>query len=474
MLEGGVGWACNLLTDLLGHWEKRNARAMEANVRPTNLDTTTLAELFARYGGKTYQDKMAELMGCLSLVTPFKSLEELSAREDNATLDDFVAAGITSAEDLRQQFAEHFYFGCEADDVITAWAFDWYPGIQEVIADLRAAAPQTTIVLGGVYATLCPQHAHSLGADLVIDRTHLEPLWHLLQLTPRLHEPPLWEAYADLRVGVLKLADGCPCKCTYCSVPQVYPPFVARPLERSLAELVWLRQCGARQVAFYDDALLFKPDQLLVPFLRQVMQRGLETHFHTPNALNARFITKDIARLMVQAGFKTFYLGFESSAYAWQRRTGGKVYAHELAQAVEHLVSAGADIRQITAYLIIAHPQTAQQDVEASMHFAHRLGLRLMLSEFSPIPGTPDGERCRAWVDLDEPLWHNKTVFPLVFLGAAEVQRLKVLCRELNGKLEGTPRLSADTATPPSALANPGSSLDRPVPHPSPPALTAG
>ena len=124
MLEGGVGWACNLLTDLLGHWEKRNARAMEANVRPTNLDTTTLAELFARYGGKTYQDKMDELLGCLSLVTPFKSLEELSAREDNATLDDFAAAGITSAEDLRQQFTEHFYFGCEADDVITAWAFE--------------------------------------------------------------------------------------------------------------------------------------------------------------------------------------------------------------------------------------------------------------------------------------------------------------------------------------------------------------
>ncbi len=124
MLEGGVGWACNLLTDLIGHWEKRNARAMEANVRPTNLDKQMLADLFTRYGGKSYADKMDELMGCLSLVTPFKSLEELSERECTDTLDDFVAAGITSVHDLRQQFAEHFYFGCEADDVITAWAFD--------------------------------------------------------------------------------------------------------------------------------------------------------------------------------------------------------------------------------------------------------------------------------------------------------------------------------------------------------------
>jgi radical SAM superfamily enzyme YgiQ (UPF0313 family) len=231
-------------------------------------------------------------------------------------------------------------------------------------------------------------------------------------------------------------------------VPQVYPPFAARPLERVLAELAWLRQCGAQHIAFYDDALLFKPDQILLPFLRQVMQRGLEASFHTPNALNARFITKDIARCMVQAGFRTFYLGFESSAYTWQRHTGGKVYAHELEQAVEHLVSAGADIRQITAYLIMAHPQTEHQDIEASMHFAHGLGLRLMLSEFSPIPGTPDGERCRQWIDLDEPLWHNKTVFPLVFLGTAEVQRLKALCRALNGRLEVVSRPSTVPSRP--------------------------
>jgi len=319
----------------------------------------------------------------------------------------------------------------------------WYPGVQEVIEDIRAYSPQTTIVLGGVYATLCPQHARRLGADLVIDRDRLEPLWELLRLTPQLQAVPLWEAYADLRVGVLKLADGCPFKCTYCSVPQVYPPFAARPLERVLADLTWLRQCGVQHIAFYDDALLFKPDQILLPFLRQVRQRGLEVHFHTPNALNARFITKDLARFMVQAGFQMFFLGFESSAYIWQRHTGGKVYAHELEQAVEHLVSAGADIRQITAYLIMAHPQTDQQDIEASMHFAHRLGLQLMLSEFSPIPDTPDGERCRQWIDLDEPLWHNKTIFPLVFLGAAEVQRLKALCRALNGRLTDIPRLSS-------------------------------
>jgi hypothetical protein len=322
----------------------------------------------------------------------------------------------------------------------------WYPGVKEVIEDIRALSPQTRIVLGGVYATLCPHHARGLGADLVIEHTHLEPLWRLLRLTPNLDQPPLWEAYPRLVVGIMKLADGCPFRCTYCSVPWTTPVFTSRPLLRSQAEFDLLQQRGVRNVAFYDDALLFKPAHTLLPFLEYLEQQGSGVHLHTPNALNARFVTREIATSMIRAGFKTFYLGFESRAYAWQRRTGGKVYAAELVRAVDHFVDAGADLCDITAYLIVGHPQADLQDVKASMQFAHALGLRLMLAEFSPIPGTPDGEHCRQWVDLHEPLWHNKTVFPLRLLGFDEVQRLKTMCRALNQRLRSARPVSAITS----------------------------
>src|SRR5262249_39722579 len=161
----------------------------------------------------------------------------------------------------------------------------------------------------------------------------------------------------------------------------------AYPLEGSLAEVEFLHRLGARNVAFYDDALLYRPDQILKPFLRGVMDRSLTVQFHTPNALNARFISSELADLMVAAGFRSFFLGFESSAYDWQRRTGGKVYSSELARAVDNLVAAGASRDAITAYLIIGHPQGDNQQVEDSMRFAHDFGIRLMLSEFSPIPG---------------------------------------------------------------------------------------
>ncbi|MHC4098231.1 MAG: B12-binding domain-containing radical SAM protein, partial [Planctomycetota bacterium] len=314
----------------------------------------------------------------------------------------------------------------------------WYPGVQEVIEDIRDAWPDTKIILGGNYVTLCNKHAQILGADLIVPGTNLEPLFEFLGTAPDLNQPPFWQAYEKLKTGVLKLTDGCPFSCTYCSVPKVYSKFKARSLEHSLAELELLCRLGVKNIAFYDDALLFEPEKILMPFLTEVLNRNIKVNFHSPNGLNARFLTKELAELMLWAGFKTFYLGFESASVQWQQRTGSKVSSDDLTQAVEYLIAADADLQNITAYQILGHPQTDIQQLETSMRFVNSLGIRGMLADFSPIPGTPDGEYCRKWVDMDEPLFHNKTAFPIIMLGFDETNRLKDLQRQLNRRLPGS------------------------------------
>ncbi len=308
----------------------------------------------------------------------------------------------------------------------------WYPGVQEVIQDIREFHPNAKIILGGVYATLCRSHAETIGADSVISGINLEPLWDYMNITPDQKQPALWEVYNNLNTGILKLTDGCPFSCTYCSVQKVYGKFKPRDIEHSFAELEFMCKLGAKNVAFYDDALLYKPEEVLVPFLEKVIKNKIQVNFHTPNALNARFITSDLANLMVRGGFKTFYLGFESSSVKWQNQTGSKVFSEELVQTVEHLKKSGANLNDITAYQILGHPNGDMQELEESMHFVHSLGIRGMLSDFSPIPGTPDGESCRNIVNLDEPLMHNKTAFPIIMMGFDESNRLKDLQRHLN------------------------------------------
>jgi hypothetical protein len=55
-----------------------------------------------------------------------------------------------------------------------------------------------------------------------------------------------------------------------------------------------------------------------------------------------------------------------------------------------------------------------------------------MLADFSPIQRTADGDYCSRWVDMNEPLMHNKTAFAIIMMGFDETNRLKDLQRKLN------------------------------------------
>lgn len=113
-LEGGVGWAASLYADMIGHWEKRNGKAM-ANYDPANLDREMLLSLYERYGGEMVKGKMGRIAegGMLA-----------GSREDRATIDDWRRCGIEKPQDILDLFVPNFYFGCEADDPINAAAFN--------------------------------------------------------------------------------------------------------------------------------------------------------------------------------------------------------------------------------------------------------------------------------------------------------------------------------------------------------------
>jgi predicted TIM-barrel fold metal-dependent hydrolase len=114
-LECGAGWASNLYADMVGHWEKRNREAIE-NYNPAHLDRDQLRALFARYGGTVAEGRLDRLGDNAGLL--------IQPPEDSNTLDDWAACRIERAEDIRDLFVPNFYFGCEADDPMNAWAFN--------------------------------------------------------------------------------------------------------------------------------------------------------------------------------------------------------------------------------------------------------------------------------------------------------------------------------------------------------------
>jgi predicted TIM-barrel fold metal-dependent hydrolase len=110
-LEGGVAWACSLYADLLGHWSKRNGTAIH-DLDPDRLDVDALMGYIARYGDPAVQDRLDAIR---------RHFSRPAARP--AQLDEFARAVIEKPEDIRDLFVPNFYFGCEADDPLVAWAF---------------------------------------------------------------------------------------------------------------------------------------------------------------------------------------------------------------------------------------------------------------------------------------------------------------------------------------------------------------
>jgi predicted TIM-barrel fold metal-dependent hydrolase len=66
-LEGGVGWACMLYADLLGHWEKRNRQAIEST-NPSKLDRGRCSSSRRSTAGRRSSRPCAAAMG--SRATP--------------------------------------------------------------------------------------------------------------------------------------------------------------------------------------------------------------------------------------------------------------------------------------------------------------------------------------------------------------------------------------------------------------------
>ena len=113
--EGGTAWACNLYSDVIGHWEKRNAEAVQ-RYDPAELDRALLGKLFEQFAEGPVRQRLNRLDEGLGLLS--------EPMVEGASIDDFAESRISSPEDVRDVFTNQYFFGCEADDPMAAVAFD--------------------------------------------------------------------------------------------------------------------------------------------------------------------------------------------------------------------------------------------------------------------------------------------------------------------------------------------------------------
>jgi radical SAM superfamily enzyme YgiQ (UPF0313 family) len=309
----------------------------------------------------------------------------------------------------------------------------WYPGLQEVAQIVRKILPSAYIALGGQYSAILPEHAQNLiSPDFLYGRDSPEQFQQKFGCLPDQDALPLWREYRKLPYGVIRLTEGCPFECSYCAVRKIVR-YRVRPLDFPVAEAQELHSLGVKDVAFYDDALLFDFDRVLLLFLTEISKRGISFRFHTPNSLHIRFITREIAQALKKANFVSLFLSLETAGEN-SPLTKGKVTRKQLESAVLFLIDAGFAPQEISVYLLLGHPLIPLEEVRSSIDYIHSLGLRSHLAEFSPIPGTPDGDLALKSFPSD-PLVQNKTFYSSVALTEEKLNQIKLFTKRLNASV---------------------------------------
>jgi radical SAM superfamily enzyme YgiQ (UPF0313 family) len=315
--------------------------------------------------------------------------------------------------------------------LVTSLMSYWYPGVAAAIRLAREHFPGVPIILGGIYATLCPEHArqHS-GADRVVVGLGEVAIFTLLEELTGLPSPGSTPASNDeldsLPYPALHFLDhpavlpiltsrGCPLKCSYCASRLLQPAYRRRrPLAVAEELIYWQERLGLRDAAFYDDALLVQAEDHLLVILEELARRGRTFRFHTPNGLHARLITREVARWLKRANFATLRLGAETTALG-PARLDRKLEKGELEAALTHLNEARFSPEVIGVYLLIGLPDQEEAEVVASIQRVKELGATPVLALYSPIPGTALWPRAQATSRYDlaaDPLFQNNSLLP--------------------------------------------------------------
>ena len=314
--------------------------------------------------------------------------------------------------------------------LVTSLMTYWYPGVQETIQIIREVFDQTPIVLGGIYAGLCRDHAEKYsGADQVISGPGESCIFELIEeyigfstrplfdiKTLDTYPYPAYDLQHQIHYAPLLTSKGCPFACAYCASSYLQPNRQVRSPESVVEEIkFWHAQHSIVDFAFYDDALLVNSENHILPILEGIIQSGISVRFHTPNAVHVREISQEIAALMFKAGFKTIRLGIETADFDHRKNMDAKVTAEEFSKGVQRLKTAGFQSDQIGAYLLVGLPHQSMVSVAESIQIVKTSGIVPVMAYYSPIPHTPMWKSAVASSRYNlesDPIYTNNAIWP--------------------------------------------------------------
>lgn len=158
--------------------------------------------------------------------------------------------------------------------VTSLFTWAWKP-VWHAVKHYKELYPDADLWLGGLYASLLPDHAYLSGADSVYKGLFKEAE----DIMPDYSLVPGWDA------SIIFSSRGCIRKCPFCAVPKLEGPL--NSVKRSIKHLVYP---GHRRIIFWDNNILASPRWTTV--FDELEDLNLMVDFN--QGLDARLITDEV------------------------------------------------------------------------------------------------------------------------------------------------------------------------------------
>jgi hypothetical protein len=207
-----------------------------------------------------------------------------------------------------------------------------YEPVHDVIRFYSQRYKRTGIVVGGIYATLCPDHLKETFKDRI--EVHNGLLEKVEDILPDYSLMPSWQA------SILFASRGCIRKCRFCSVPQIEPEFKAK---KSIKHLIYP---GHKKVILWDNNILASPYWRNI--FDEIEELKLEIDFN--QGLDARLVNEEVAIRLKRFRTPLIRLAYDSNGVR-----------KSLEKAIGHLKEVGIRGRKILAYCLYNYFDTPKE-----------------------------------------------------------------------------------------------------------------
>lgn len=255
------------------------------------------------------------------------------------------------------------------DKVLVSSLFTyWSSHVWNAVEYYKDRFPGAWVVVGGVYASLMPEHCAQSGCDEVYVGLHEEA---------ELFAPAYDLVEADFQI--VNASRGCPRRCGFCGAWRIEPDF---SYKSSIAE-----EINQNRVLFYDNNLLANPHiEGILEEMAALRVNGRVVACEAQCGIDGRLLTRDLARLLKSARF--LY-----PRIAWDHGYENHDY---ISRQIEMLLNAGYNRKHIHIFMLYNF-DLSYDELEKKRRKSLEWGVQIADCRFRPLDQTFDDYDPQAW-----------------------------------------------------------------------------